>query len=413
MSRYHSYLHSAKEILSLYKGGEPFASYIKKYFSGQKKFGSRDRKEIANLCYCYFRASPPFKGGISKSLIPDDLQLLKSLFLCSTEPHEILEALKPEWNKKTGLSLNEKLSSLHYQLSSVFPWKEDLSDGIEYEKFAESFFVQPDLFLRIRPGHAEKVLLKLNAAGVTYEFISPFAIRLPNSFKADQYFELDKEVVVQDYNSQQIAGFIPVRPGWTDRESDRVWDCCAGSGGKSIMAYDLNPEIDLVVSDVRESILTNLKKRFVNAGIKKYNSFIADLTYSPFTTHHSPFDLIIADVPCTGSGTWGRTPEQLFYFDASRIDEYAALQKKIVSNIIPHLLPGGHLLYITCSVFKKENEEVVNYLKEKFPVRPGHPRLNDSVGQAGGHLQLMKMELLKGYELKSDSMFVALLQKPL
>ncbi len=329
--------------------------------------------------------------GILEESLQFEEKILTGVFLCSTEPNELLQNLKPEWNIKTGFSINEKLLSVNYQLSSVFPWKEELSGGIEYEKFCASFFVQPDLFLRIRPGHAEKVLVKLNKTGVEYEFISPFTIRLPNSFKADKYFELDKEVVVQDHNSQQIAGFIPVRPG----RSDRVWDCCAGSGGKSILAYDLNSGINLFVSDVRESILANLKKRFFNAGIKNYNSFTTDLTHSPFTIHHSPFDLIISDVPCSGSGTWGRTPEQLFYFEPGQIDEYAAMQKNIVSNIISQLRPGGYLLYITCSVFKKENEDVVNYLKEKF------------------HLQLMKMELLKGYELKADTMFAALLQKPL
>ena len=290
------------------------------------------------------------------------------------------------------LSMKEKLSFLKLQLSSVFPWKEDLSDGIDYEQFCASFFVQPDLFLRIRPGHAEKIFLKLNGAGIQYEFISPFAIRLPNSFKADKYFELDKEVVVQDYNSQQIAGFIPVRPG----RSDLVWDCCAGSGGKSIMTYDVNPEIELTVSDIRKSILVNLEKRFNKAGINKYKSITLDLSKENF--QHSIINnqqsIIIADVPCTGSGTWGRTPEQLFYFDARKIDEYAVLQKNIVSNVIPHLRPGGYLLYITCSVFKKENEGAVNYLKEKF------------------HLRLTKMELLKGYEVKADTMFAAILSLP-
>jgi 16S rRNA (cytosine967-C5)-methyltransferase len=57
------------------------------------------------------------------------------------------------------------------------------------------------------------------------------------------------------------------------------------------------------------------------------------------------------------------------------------------------LKPGGSLLYITCSVFKKENEEMVEYINEKF------------------HLQLVKMELLRGYELKADTMFAALLKK--
>jgi 16S rRNA (cytosine967-C5)-methyltransferase len=59
------------------------------------------------------------------------------------------------------------------------------------------------------------------------------------------------------------------------------------------------------------------------------------------------------------------------------------------------LEPGGYLLYITCSVFRKENEAIVDFIKEKF------------------HLQLVKMELLKGYDKKADTLFAALLKKAL
>jgi 16S rRNA (cytosine967-C5)-methyltransferase len=51
----------------------------------------------------------------------------------------------------------------------------------------------------------------------------------------------------------------------------------------------------------------------------------------------SNFELIICDAPCTGSGTWSRTPEQLYFFDEKKIEQYALLQKKIVSTIIPRL----------------------------------------------------------------------------
>jgi 16S rRNA (cytosine967-C5)-methyltransferase len=385
VSRFHSYINSAKQILSVYKGQEPLSSFLKKYFAANKKFGSKDRREVSSLCYSFFRA-----GKLALDLSLEE-RLLTGKFLCSSAPDEILQELKSEWNHMTGMNVTEKLKIAGAESKDIFPWQNELSEGIDPERFAESFFTQPDLFLRIRPGHEEKVLFKLKDDRIDYEFISPCTIRLPNNFNADKYFELDKEVVVQDYNSQKVMTFIPVRPG----RSDRVWDCCAGSGGKSVMAYDLNPEIELTVSDVRESILANLTKRFERAGIKKYKSFIADITHSPLTIHHSPFDLIIADVPCTGSGTWGRTPEQLFYFDEKKIDEYGSMQKNIVSNVFAKLQPGGYLLYITCSVFKKENEEVVNYIKEKF------------------HLQVLRMELLRGYELKADIMFVSLLQKNL
>jgi len=156
------------------------------------------------------------------------------------------------------------------------------------------------------------------------------------------------------------------------------------------MIYDIYPEIKFTVSDRRESILANLKKRFEVAGIKKYKSIVSDSTQSISEILNLKSEIIIADVPCTGSGTWSRTPEQLYFFQERKIEEYAALQKKIVANVIPHLLPGGSFIYITCSVFKKENEEVVEFIKDKF------------------QLKLKAMEVLKGYDKKADSMFVAL-----
>src|SRR5690606_27157702 len=113
-----------------------------------------------------------------------------------------------------------------------------------------------------------------------------------------------------------------------------VWDCCAASGGKSILAKDILKNIQLTVSDIRKSILINLEKRFASAGIKAYTAKVADLTdpsfsHSPLApserfsragTHHSAFDLIICDAPCSGSGTWARTPEQLYNWTEARLD---------------------------------------------------------------------------------------------
>ena len=381
MSRFHSYLNSAKEILSIYQGEEPFTSFLKKYFAQHKKFGSTDRKRIGHLCYCYFRL------GKNSTDLPIEEKILTGLFLCSSQSNETLSLLKPELSEKINLSLQEKLSSINCQLSSVSPWVDELSENISQEKFCESFFIQPDLFLRLRPGKENTVKQKLQNAGIDFKTISDSCLALDNSTKIDSIIELDIEAVVQDHNSQQIQKFFPGK-------KTKVWDCCAGSGGKSIMLYDLDAKIELTVSDIRESVLANLKKRFERAGISKYKNFVADLTHgSGLTTQN--FDLIIADVPCTGSGTWSRTPEQLFYFDKNSIEKFSNLQQKIVSNVVPHLQQGGYLLYITCSVFKKENEEMVKYIQKQF------------------NLELIKMEVLKGYDKKADSMFAALLRKEL
>ena len=153
--------------------------------------------------------------------------------------------------------------------------------------------------------------------------------------------------------------------------------------------------IQLTVSDVRASILQNLKQRFVKAGIKNYDSFVVDLSInnhqSKSEISNRKFDMILCDAPCSGSGTWGRTPEQLYFFAEEKINAYVVLQKKITQNTIPFLKPGGHFLYITCSVFKKENEDVVAFILQQF-----------------SSFQLIKKELLIGYNEKADTMFAAL-----
>ena len=387
MSRYYSYLNSAKQILQQYKGEEPFSSFIKKFFSLEKKYGSKDRKQIAHLCYCFFRL------GRSLLKIPVEERILAGLFLCSTGSNEILGQLKPEWNKKTGATLKEKLLILNYSLliSDVFPWKDELSDEIDHEKFSESFFTQPNLFLRMRPGYENIVKTKLKKTAIEFNEISPTCLGLANAIKIENVIELDKEAVIQDLNSQETGEFM--KSAILNLKSEiKVWDCCGGSGGKSLLAFDINSNVDLAVSDSRESIILNLRKRFAAAGIKNYKAFVADLTRNRESVTYK-FDLIICDAPCTGSGTWSRTPEQLYFFDEKKIEQYSSLQKKIASNIIPQLKAGGFFLYITCSVFKKENEENIDFIRKEF------------------HLELVKMELLKGYDKKADSLFVALFRK--
>ena len=402
LMKFFSHLHSAAAILKLYNGNEPFHLYIKKYFSANKKYGSRDRKQIASLCYNYFRL-----GNAAKDL-PIEERIILATVLCENRPSEFLQTVKPEWNELATKSIQQKLSLLSSQVSvqNIFPYKEELSEGIDAEKFSASFLIQPDLFIRVRPGNTKRVTGKLSGAGLPYKLISEDCIALPNASKVDTVIELDKEAVVQDHNSQRVGEFLKLQTT-NYKLQTKVWDCCAASGGKSIMAYDINPNIELTVSDKRESILENLKKRFAKAGIKKYNSFVADLSNGQVAMsaptgrnassglNDSGYDLIICDAPCTGSGTWSRTPEQLFYFKKETIGKYAALQKKIIENVVPHIKPGGQLLYITCSVFKKENEDVVKYAEENFK------------------LKLQKNEILKGYEMKADTLFAALFTAPL
>src|SRR5579871_3503668 len=379
--KHFSHINSATEILQEYSGKEPFSHFIKNFFKQNKKFGSTDRKTISHLCYCYFRLGYALKN------ISLEEKILTGIFLCNQSNHELLNHFKPEWNKNIKLPFENKLSFLNYPflVSDIFPWQEELSEGIAHEKFCRSFLIQPDLFLRIRPGNEQSVINKLSAANVEFRQINTSCVALNNSTKLETIIDINKEAVIQDYNSQQTENFFELET--QNSKLKTVWDCCAASGGKSIMLYDIDPKIELTVSDIRESIISNLIKRFSEAGIKKYHSFVRDLSTTNYKLQTANYDFIVADVPCSGSGTWSRTPEALLFFDKKKIDEYADLQKKIVCNVIPSLKKNGRFMYITCSVFKKENEEIVEFIQKKFSMK------------------LEKMETLKGYYKKADTMF--------
>ncbi len=381
--KFDNQLRYAVNIINAFKGEMPLHNWLKNFFRENKQMGSKDRKQVSELVYCYYRL------GKTLEEIKMEEKILVGLFLCKNNNNELLNYFKPEWNENINKPIEEKLLIINYPLliKNIFPWKEQLSGEIDQQKFAASFLIQPDLFLRIRPGNEAIVKQKLNDALINFNPINISCIALNNATKIDAVININKEVVVQDYSSQQIQNFLPTEN--SKSLTIKAWDCCAASGGKSIMLYDVNPKIDLTVSDIRESILINLKKRFSEAGIKKYKSFVEDLSTINRQLSTEKYDLIIADVPCSGSGTWSRTPEALSFFNEKEIDRYSELQKKILSNIIPRLNKNGSLIYITCSVFKKENENIIDFILQNFS------------------LQLEKMELLKGYEIKADSMFAA------
>ncbi|MDO6429205.1 Fmu (Sun) domain-containing protein [Flavitalea sp. BT771] len=381
--KFDNQLRYATTILSSYWGGTPLHTWLKDFFRQHKQMGSNDRKTVSNMVYAFYRLGHAVRG------MPVDQRILLGLFFVHDQPGELLAYFRPEWNAQASRPLEEKIALVHhagidFSPAEIFPWKDELSEGIDHHAFCLSFLRQPDLFLRIRPGYEQLALSRTKE--VAHEFIPPFTLRLPNGTKVEALFTPDKEVVIQDYSSQRIAGFL--RP---TASPVIFWDACAASGGKSILAYDTIPGISITVSDIRESILKNLQQRFRQAGITQFYSFVADLTRkdTALSSDTLPYNLVLADVPCTGSGTWSRTPEELFFFNPGKILTYSAAQRAIVGNILPRLAPGAGFVYTTCSVFRKENEAIAGLVREKFGLRQE---------QAGA---------IKGYDEKADTMFGA------
>lgn len=364
-------LRYAAEIVDRYKGEIPLHAWLKDYFRAHKQMGSRDRRLLSTIVYSFYRL------GHAMRQLPVRDRLLAGYYVCSDQPSDLLSHFRPGWDPRTPL--DKKLEQTALDVTDIFPWKDELSTDIDYRAFCLSFLRQPDIFLRIRPGYQVPVTQKLK--DVPHEFIPPSTIRLPNGFNVENYFTPDREVVIQDYSSQRIAACLQ-----PDEEPQFFWDACAASGGKSILAHDLYPQLHITASDIRASIIKNLQKRFATAGIQNYITFLADLANQPPPASAAGADLILADVPCTGSGTWSRTPESLYFFDPDAIVKYRDRQRAILRHIAPQLSPDASLVYCTCSVFKKENEEMADWARTAFHLEPefrntliGYPQRADTL----------------------------------
>ena len=345
--------------------------------------GSSDRRWATRHAYAFFRL------GKTCLYLPLPERLALADFLCHSEPGLVVKHYLPDLVSAMALPLSKKLPLVMaaypaFNLQEVFSWGASLSEGLAFSAFASNFFIQPALFIRVKEEAMSKVKRQLEMAHIAYKEMSATALALPNGTKLEAIEALRGRYQVQDWSSQQTgAYFVPQR-------YDYWWDCCAASGGKSLLLHALQPDIQLLVTDIRESSLQNLRQRFQDAGITKYQAKSLDLLQNNMAVLHDYlFDGILLDAPCSGSGTWGRTPEMLYYFNADKIAGYAHLQKAIATNVAPHLKSGKPLIYMTCSVFKAENEEVVQYICENLP------------------LKLEKMALIKGYDKQADSMFVA------
>jgi 16S rRNA (cytosine967-C5)-methyltransferase len=386
-----SYQKSASSIISSFRGDESFSVNIKKYFKQHPKHGSRDRKNIADLCFGFLRI-----GKSADSYTTDD-QMLIGFFLTHQNDIGYLESIKPDWLAQISEGIQEKLNFIvsifpAFNPSLIFPFTAEKSGEINQDELIQSFFAKPSFYIRIRPGRKGNVLAGLTKAQITYDEISEDCLRIVGNTNIEAVGILNRDYVVQDMSSQKTASSFP----FLSKEKLQIWDACAASGGKAIMLYDHFPHAQLYVSDVRTSILEILKDRLKQAGIRAANIFQADLedAYNDHIIKKSipkqGFDLILADVPCSGSGTWGRNPEGLRFFNERELQVLHKKQLNIVKRLVPYLKPGGHLVYITCSIFKVENEKVVEDLL------------------ACSALELVSQQLISGLNEGADSLFTAL-----
>ncbi|HNN31351.1 MAG TPA: Fmu (Sun) domain-containing protein, partial [Chitinophagaceae bacterium] len=207
--RFQSYLNTAVSLITNYYGNIPLVHYLKNYFAQNKKHGSKDRKAITHLCYCYFRL------GKSLNEVTFEEKIKIALYLCHNKINEYGILYNNNWLANWHSSLAQRIDFVqknypNFSIHSIFVFTDLLSEGICKEEFVLSFFNQPQLFLRVRPNYLQTVLQKLQAAAIAYKLLNNNCIALPNTTKVDAILQVNKDVVIQDYSSQQIAQYYEI-----------------------------------------------------------------------------------------------------------------------------------------------------------------------------------------------------------
>ncbi|QCO56847.1 RsmB/NOP family class I SAM-dependent RNA methyltransferase (plasmid) [Pseudorhodobacter turbinis] len=344
---------AAIEILDKVVGGEVAEKALTNWARGNRFAGSGDRHALRDIVFDVLRCKRSFAvlGGEESGrglvlgalraagIAPDTVfteegyapaVLTPSERACGTAPDGLAALDCPDWlAPELRASLGEDFVPVMQALQSRAP-----------------------VFLRVnlRKGDLVSAGAALRAEGIetqpaslaktSLEVLSnPRRIQNSNAFK-------DGLVELQDAASQAITEMLPL-----DGVA-RVLDFCAGGGGKSLaMAARSNAQI--YAHDIAPTRMKDLPVRAKRAGVR------IEVLAPPALKKAAPFDLVLADAPCSGSGSWRRAPEAKWALTPERLSALHDVQAQIMDEASRLVLPGGIFAYATCSLLRSENQAQV------------------------------------------------------
>lgn len=151
---------------------------------------------------------------------------------------------------------------------------------------------------------------------------------------------LSGDLELQDASSQAMVAGLPLKDGM------RVMDYCAGGGGKSL-AMAARIEGTFFAHDANPKRMADLPERARRAGVT--------IRQTDNPSDAAPYDFVLCDVPCSGSGTWRRTPDAKWRFTKGDLEDLITLQAQILDEAAHFVAPNGCLAYATCSFLQEEN----------------------------------------------------------
>jgi 16S rRNA (cytosine967-C5)-methyltransferase len=327
--------------------GSAADSIAKRFFAGRRYAGSKDRRAVRELVWRAIRTfgERPVNGRAALVALADVDSDLADCFdgsgygaaaITPDEPRATT-ALRPAW------------------LAGQFA---DPIDDVEQRTLMER--APLDVRVNTLLSDRDTVMAELPEA---QPLALPDALRLPTDFLLDNHAAYNRGLIeVQDYGSQLIVAACNVKPGTT------VLDLCAGAGGKTLaLAAAMQGKGQLIATDTNRNRLDQLRLRVQRAGA----DFVEPLMLNPgkelemMTELVGYCDLVLVDAPCSGTGTWRRSPETRWRLNASRLKRVVDEQAKLLQIAAEMVAPGGHLVYAVCSVLDAEGKGQVDiFLKD-------------------------------------------------
>ena len=160
---------------------------------------------------------------------------------------------------------------------------------------------------------------------------------------------------VQDLGAQLVGGLMRQRLS----KGQRVLDACAAPGGKLFHLLESGLALEATALDASPRRLATLKDAARRLGHEQFQAMPADAT---LWRSRNPFDFVLVDAPCSGTGTLRRNPDIKVTRTPQQVAAAAALQASLLKNLWRMVRPGGNLLYCTCSMLAEENDQVVDFL---------------------------------------------------
>ena len=242
-------------------------------------------------------------------------------------------------------------------------------------KLAYAFTQNPPITIRVAQHKNIKIEqieeeLRKNNVSIARCYLSPAAYNLSKRiFLNDNQLYKNGIIEIQDEASQLVSYALAPEENWV------ILDACAGAGGKSLHLADLQMNRGRIIAlDKEYNRLKEIPKRAKNASITTIFPYLVDKRNHPMINDenikyfmNNSFDAVLIDAPCSGMGTLRRDPMKKYRTTPRLIEKLSEIQYSILEHYSQFLKKGGVLVYATCSIMPKENEEVVEKFLSQHP----------------------------------------------